>query len=483
MAQGKPVAGRRSCVLYIVVLAALILIIVGIALVLVVLPEQDRQRQAERHYQAGIAFQTTGDLDKAKSEYEQVITLDASYKDVQTRLADVQEQRKAYHYQRGLDYMNTGQYAEAVEEFKIVMGLDTRYKDVQAKLKEAEAKLAEVRTLTPTAVPVPTTTDTPTPTQTPTPTATPTPASGNICVLAYHDRNGNRTRDPDEDLLPGAMFTVSDGRQTIISYITDGINEPFCFMDLKPGNYFVHEENPPAYNSTTGDDWGVVLCGGATIRIDFGDKLQPTPVPTATPLPMHTPVPTPTPEPALLFFDDFDAGPKPDWEVLSGKWGMAQGKYTLTDISGSPVSGVSVVGDAEWHDYTVEADVSGLAHGSWEGSGDDGMAAILVRIQDDGRAVGLMVDRDFLDWEILEGDSWSVVSNTRVGGYGEAGAHIKVEVKGNVYAAHVDGKMITSFSDDRFASGKVGLWLKSSHDASGGSTVPKMDNFKVTKLD
>jgi len=195
------------------------------------------------------------------------------------------------------------------------------------------------------------------------------------------------------------------------------------------------------------------------------------------------PTAPPTPSLSLPFSDDFDAGPKPDWDVLPGKWGMARGKYTLTDISSSPVTGVSVVGDAEWHDYTVEADVSGLAHGSWEGSGDDGMAAILVRIQDDGRAVGLMVDKDFLDWEILDGDSWTVVSNTRVGGYGESGAHIKVEAKGNVYAAHVDGKMITSFSDDRFPSGKVGLWLGPSGYTFQWLAVPKIDNFKVTKLD
>jgi hypothetical protein len=389
MAQRKPIAARRSCVLYIVVLAALILIIAGIALVLIVLPEQDRQRQAERHYQAGVAFQTTGDLDKAKSEYEQVITIDANYKDVQTRLADVEEQGKAYHYQRGLDYMNTGQYAEAVEEFKIVMELDTRHEDVQAELKEAEAKLAEVRALTPTAVPVPTTTPIP-------PTATPGPS-------------------PTATLVP--------------------------------------------------------------------------PTPAHSPSPTTLPTATPTPSLSLPFFDDFDAGPKPDWEVLSGKWGMAGGKYTMTDISGGSVTGVSVVGDTGWRDYAVEAEVSGLHYPYYWGDDRDeeisSRAAILVRMQDDGGAVGLMIDEQFVDWEILEGDSWTVVSGTRVAGYGEEGTRIKVEVRGNVFAAYVDGKMITSFSDDRFPSGKVGLWLQSSGllNASDWRAVPKIDNFKVAKLD
>ena len=120
-------------------------------------------------------------------------------------------------------------------------------------------------------------------------------------MLAYHDRNGNQIRDPDEELLPGAMFAASDGRQTVASYITDGVNEPYCFVDLRPGNYFVYEENPPGYHSTTGDDWGIVIAGGSTIQIDFGDNLPSTPVPSSTPLPTSTsaPIPTPTPEPLM----------------------------------------------------------------------------------------------------------------------------------------------------------------------------------------
>ena len=123
---------------------------------------------------------------------------------------------------------------------------------------------------------------------------------GDVCFARFR-HTVHEMRDPDEELLPGAMFTASDGRQTIASYITDGINEPYCFMDLMPGNYFLYEENPPDYSSTTGDDWGVVVAGGSLIQIEFGDNLQPTPVPTSTPAPTSTPVSisTPTPEPLI----------------------------------------------------------------------------------------------------------------------------------------------------------------------------------------
>ena len=429
MAQRRTVSGGRSALAWLAIVVILVLAIALAVVVFIIGPQQQLQQQAqattearqaevERLYAAGVALQGVGDWEAADAEFKQVITLEANYKDVQTRLTDVHEQQKAYHYQRGLDYMNTGQYAEAVVEFKIVMGLDTRYKDVQAKLNEAEANLAEVRALTPTATPVPTATPAP-------PTATPVPSA-------------TATLIPTPTPLPPTATSI-----------------------------------PPTATPSPSP--------------------TATPIPTATPRPpTATPAPTPTasptatstPEPALLFFDDFDAGPKQDWEVISGEWGMAGGKYTMTNISSGSGTGVSVVGDTEWRDYTVEADVSSLFRPSWNAS-KDSVAAILVRMQDDGRGVGLMIDEQFVDWEILEGGSWTVVSGTRVDGYGEAGDHVKVEVIGNVYAAYVDGKMITSFSDDRFPSGKVGLWLNSCEwlDASDWRAVPKIDNFKVTKLD
>jgi len=45
----------------------------------------------------------------------------------------------------------------------------------------------------------------------------------------------------------------------------------------------------------------VAIAGGSIIQIDFGDNLQPTPVPTSTLVPTSTPIPisTPTPEPLI----------------------------------------------------------------------------------------------------------------------------------------------------------------------------------------
>lgn len=147
-------------------------------------------------------------------------------------------------------------------------------------------------TPTPTNTATPTPVNTPTPTVTPTPTWTPTPIAGEICVLSYDDRNGNRFRDPGEPMLPYAVFTLSDATHVVTTYSTNGLNEPYCFRDLLPNVYFISEMNPPGYESTTFDSWAVSLLNGATINFEFGNRTarEPTPTPTPTPQPSPTPV-------------------------------------------------------------------------------------------------------------------------------------------------------------------------------------------------
>jgi hypothetical protein len=151
-------------------------------------------------------------------------------------------------------------------------------------------------TNTPTITPTPTETATPTPVTTPTPTATstptvtPTPMTGSICVLAFDDRDGSRVREAGEPLLPYAVFTLSDAQHVVGTYQTNGLNEPYCFDDLGPEVYFVSEMNPPGYESTTHDSWGVSLQNGATVNLEFGNRteMEPTPTPTALPSPTPT---------------------------------------------------------------------------------------------------------------------------------------------------------------------------------------------------
>jgi len=57
------------------------------------------------------------------------------------------------HYQKGLGYMNIERWEEAKAELEQVFEVDPNYKEVQTKLSEVEGKLAEIRALTPTTAP------------------------------------------------------------------------------------------------------------------------------------------------------------------------------------------------------------------------------------------------------------------------------------------------------------------------------------------
>ncbi len=231
MAQRKSVRGPRSSVLWLAIILILVLAIALAAVVFVIGPErqlavratataQAHASEVQRAYDAGVAFAEAGDWEKAAEEFARVVGLEPGYKDADARLAEVKDklaesaaaatveaqvmataQAEAtaeaqanaratavaaptataealeVQYQKALGYINMGQWDEAKAELEQVFEVDPNYKDVQAKLAEAEAKLAAIRALIPTATltitPGPSPTALPTATSTPGPTSTP----------------------------------------------------------------------------------------------------------------------------------------------------------------------------------------------------------------------------------------------------------------------------------------------------------------------
>ncbi len=118
----------------------------------------------------------------------------------------------------------------------------------------------------------------------PTPEATPTPESGQICVLAFHDRNGDTFRQPDtEELLPNAVFSVGGAAGMVGQYTTDGISEPYCFPGLTAGSYRVNMQPPVGYITSGPSDMMVALAGAARMDVALGAKRGEGPAVTATP--------------------------------------------------------------------------------------------------------------------------------------------------------------------------------------------------------
>ena len=145
---------------------------------------------------------------------------------------------------------------------------------------------------------------TPTPEPTPTPETTPTPERGQICVLAFHDRNGDTFRQPEtEELLPNAVFSLSDATGLVGQYTTDGISEPYCFPGLPPGAYQVAVQPPAGYGVNGPAQMALALTPGgqleAAIPLQRGASGGATPA-VVLPTPETTPPVRPSIWPQVL---------------------------------------------------------------------------------------------------------------------------------------------------------------------------------------
>jgi hypothetical protein len=182
-------------------------------------------------------------------------------------------------------------------------------------------------------------------------------------------------------------------------------------------------------------------------------------VATPTPVP-----PTPTSEPNILFFDDFEDGLDPAWEVVSGEVIVVNGRLTATE-GGATL----MVGDPSWSDYVIQCE-------SWSDSAYPSNF-IRVRVQDMDNHIYFRWRGFDSNWAIvLEGNA-QAVPNSKSGNIGTGHPVIRVVVTGNEYRAYISEKRFSSFIDDRFPSGRVAISLYGSY---GGAQI---DNFSVTLLE
>jgi len=147
-------------------------------------------------------------------------------------------------------------------------------------------------------------TATPTPEATPTPVPTPTPEAGQVCVQAFHDRNGDGVRQVEtEELLPNAVFSLSDATGLVGQYTTDGISEPYCFPGLRPGAYQVAVQPPAGYGVNGPAQVALALASGgqleAAMPLQRGASGGATPA-IVLPTPETNPVARPSIWPQIL---------------------------------------------------------------------------------------------------------------------------------------------------------------------------------------
>jgi hypothetical protein len=98
--------------------------------------------------------------------------------------------------------------------------------------------------------------------------------TGQICVLAFSDINGDGVHtSPDEELIAGVTFWLSNETGRLGTYTTDGNSEPYCFGNLAVGQYTVQARPDPKKikgEATTPGQWVVPLASGAEYDITYG---------------------------------------------------------------------------------------------------------------------------------------------------------------------------------------------------------------------
>jgi LysM repeat protein len=98
-------------------------------------------------------------------------------------------------------------------------------------------------------------------------TITGTPTIGQLCVSAFFDRDGDGKRaEQGEDLVPRIQFAVSRDGAPVGDYMSNGVEEPFCFPDVANGEYTVAASVPPVYITTSPLNDAITVRGA---RSDF----------------------------------------------------------------------------------------------------------------------------------------------------------------------------------------------------------------------
>jgi LysM repeat protein len=98
--------------------------------------------------------------------------------------------------------------------------------------------------------------------------------ANSICVAAFNDVNGDGKRDVTEGLLADAAISLFRGGANVSTYVTDGINEPYCFQDLADDTYQVQIFPPADYVMTTTGSWAVAVSNNMSIAVEFGTRFD-----------------------------------------------------------------------------------------------------------------------------------------------------------------------------------------------------------------
>lgn len=119
------------------------------------------------------------------------------------------------------------------------------------------------------------------------PTATAVLDVGKICIVLFHDKDGNGMRIAGEGFLYGGEVSINDRTGTVSRVGTTVAGDPettnpMCFEQLPPGEYNISIAVPDGFNNTTATKHTISIVAGETMTIDFGAQ-EATPESIAKP--------------------------------------------------------------------------------------------------------------------------------------------------------------------------------------------------------
>jgi hypothetical protein len=155
-----------------------------------------------------------------------------------------------------------------IETIKILNGLD----DACVLYEGQDIILGRVEPVVLTQTAMPTATIPP---ELVTPSPTPSPGTATICVVLFHDKDGNGMRTIGEDYLYGGEVSVNnpDGSVSLTGTTVAGNPDevqPRCFPDLPQSSYNVSVAIPDGFNATTITNYALEVKAGEDATIDFG---------------------------------------------------------------------------------------------------------------------------------------------------------------------------------------------------------------------
>ncbi len=228
-----------------------------------------------------------------------------------------------------------------------------------------------------------------------------------------------------------------------------------------------------------------------TVSAPTSTALDPVIV-TATLQPTARPTDTPS---LPSFSDDFDNGIKPDWKVLYGNLGMANGKFTITSsLEGRQDYHLAILDNYVWSNLRIEIILAEfdpyMGCFPCEVSAATG---IIVRYNANGPSIGLLLisAKNQIAFATLDNSgNWSIIETTKVGdsylniiNFGGNPSKIVIEARGDTYFAYVDGKQLTSATIPGLTDGQVGLWFSnSSNDDNLDAYAARYESFKINAL-